>query len=122
MSVRPCAGALTTVQVQANGDLTVLLRAKASRKREGHSRAEIWENRPHMWSEGCCFSHPVHGRGERDPSACRPYPLNPPPGRPIQEWMSRFRPPGAAAAFVDNVLWGWLGVGVNIFIGLVIQR
>src|SRR5439155_16092384 len=29
---------------------------------------------------------------------------------------------GRGGRFVDNVLWGWLGVGVNIFIGLVIQR
>jgi O-antigen/teichoic acid export membrane protein len=29
---------------------------------------------------------------------------------------------GRGSRFVNNVLWGWLGVGVNIFIGLVIQR
>src|SRR5712691_12004849 len=31
-------------------------------------------------------------------------------------------PSGRGDRFVTNVLWGWLGVGVNIFIGLVIQR
>ncbi len=31
-------------------------------------------------------------------------------------------PSGRGDRFVTNVLWGWLGVGVNIFIGLFIQR
>jgi MoaA/NifB/PqqE/SkfB family radical SAM enzyme len=48
-------GALTTVQVQANGDLTVCYGQKPVGNVKVTPVREIWENRPHMWSEGCCF-------------------------------------------------------------------
>lgn len=49
-----CA-ALTTLQLQANGDVTVCSgAARVGNVRETPVRA-IWANRPHLWEGGCCL-------------------------------------------------------------------
>ena len=53
---RALCEALTNMQLQANGDMTVC----ESQKPVGNVTAapvrEIWESRPHFWSEGCCIA------------------------------------------------------------------
>ena len=50
-----CA-ALTNMQLQANGDMTIC----ESKKPIGNIRKtpvrELWESRPHLWAEDCCMA------------------------------------------------------------------
>ncbi len=48
-------GALTTMQMQANGDLTVCVGKPVVGNVKATPVRELWENRPHLWSDGCCF-------------------------------------------------------------------
>lgn len=49
--------ALTMLQIQANGDVTVCSARKAiGNVRSGPIRT-IWNQRPHWWDEGCCLEH-----------------------------------------------------------------
>jgi MoaA/NifB/PqqE/SkfB family radical SAM enzyme len=52
---RPSCAALTMLQLQANGDVTVC----ASQPPVGNIKATrvraIWEQRPHWWEGGCCM-------------------------------------------------------------------
>jgi MoaA/NifB/PqqE/SkfB family radical SAM enzyme len=48
-----CA-ALTTLQFQANGDVTVCTGAKPVGNVKEKPIREIWENRPKLWESGCC--------------------------------------------------------------------
>jgi hypothetical protein len=49
-----CA-ALTTLQIQANGDVTVCYGLKpVGNIKSGRIRA-IWETRPDVWNGGCCL-------------------------------------------------------------------
>jgi MoaA/NifB/PqqE/SkfB family radical SAM enzyme len=49
-----CA-ALTTMQLQANGDLTICESQKPIGNVKTAPVRQLWENRPHYWSEGCCL-------------------------------------------------------------------
>ncbi len=54
---KPFCSALTMLQIQANGDVTVCSARKAiGNVRSGPIRA-IWITRPHWWDEGCCLEH-----------------------------------------------------------------
>jgi MoaA/NifB/PqqE/SkfB family radical SAM enzyme len=54
---KPFCSALTMLQIQANGDVTVC----SARKPIGNVRSgpirTIWITRPHWWDEGCCLVH-----------------------------------------------------------------
>lgn len=52
---RFCA-ALTTLQFQANGDVTVCAAMPAVGNIKHQPIREIWEKRPRWWKEGCCIS------------------------------------------------------------------
>jgi len=52
-----CA-ALTMLQLQANGDVTVCAGLKPVGNIKAAPIRSIWENRPHVWEEGCCI--PLH--------------------------------------------------------------
>jgi MoaA/NifB/PqqE/SkfB family radical SAM enzyme len=47
--------ALTTLQLQANGDVTVCSNAPRVGNVKHKSIREIWEERPHYWESGCCL-------------------------------------------------------------------
>lgn len=49
-----CAG-LTTLQFQANGDVTICARMNPVGNVGVAPVREIWENRPRFWEEGCCI-------------------------------------------------------------------
>jgi MoaA/NifB/PqqE/SkfB family radical SAM enzyme len=49
-----CA-ALTNMQLQANGDMTICESQKPIGNVKTASVRQIWEGRPHYWSEGCCM-------------------------------------------------------------------
>ena len=51
---RSCA-ALTQMQFQANGDLTVCTGAPPVGNIKTTPVRELWKNRPHLWTEGCCL-------------------------------------------------------------------
>jgi hypothetical protein len=51
---RSCA-ALTNLQFQANGDVTVCTGAPAIGNVKTESVREIWKNRPRLWEHGCCL-------------------------------------------------------------------
>lgn len=47
--------ALTTLQLQSNGDVTVCTGVPPVGNFRDQPIREIWENRPHFWEEGCCL-------------------------------------------------------------------
>jgi MoaA/NifB/PqqE/SkfB family radical SAM enzyme len=49
-----CA-ALTMLQLQANGDVKICGRLDPIGNIRTTPIRKIWENRPHVWEEGCCF-------------------------------------------------------------------
>jgi len=51
---RSC-NALTTLQFQSNGDVTVCTGVPPVGNIREKSVREIWENRPHFWQQGCCL-------------------------------------------------------------------
>ncbi len=51
---RSC-NALTTLQLQSNGDVTVCTGVKPVGNFREKPIREIWENRPRFWEEGCCL-------------------------------------------------------------------
>jgi MoaA/NifB/PqqE/SkfB family radical SAM enzyme len=51
---RSCA-ALTNLQLQANGDVTVCTGAPAVGNVKTQPIREIWKNRPRLWEHGCCL-------------------------------------------------------------------
>ncbi len=53
-----CA-ALTTMQIQANGDVKVCFRAPAVGNIKTASIQTIWEGRPQFWRSGCCLHSSV---------------------------------------------------------------
>lgn len=50
----PCS-AVTTLQFQSNGDVTVCYGQKPVGNIKQLPIREIWENRPHWWESGCCL-------------------------------------------------------------------
>jgi MoaA/NifB/PqqE/SkfB family radical SAM enzyme len=52
---RLSCSALTTLQLQANGDVTVCTGAKPVGNVKLASLREIWEGRPRLWENGCCL-------------------------------------------------------------------
>jgi MoaA/NifB/PqqE/SkfB family radical SAM enzyme len=52
---RSC-NALTTLQLQSNGDVTVCTGVPPVGNFRERPIREIWENRPHFWESGCCIS------------------------------------------------------------------
>ena len=53
---RLLCSALTTLQVQANGDVTVCSGMPAIGSIKTASIRQIWEDRPRFWREGCCLT------------------------------------------------------------------
>lgn len=53
---RSC-NALTTLQLQANGDVTVCTGVAPVGNIREKSIREIWENRQRFWERGCCLEH-----------------------------------------------------------------
>lgn len=51
---RSCS-ALTQLQFQSNGDVTVCTGAPRVGNIKTQSIREIWKNRPHLWESGCCL-------------------------------------------------------------------
>ena len=51
---RSCA-ALTTLQLQSNGDVTVCTGVQPVGNFREKPIREIWEARPHFWEQGCCL-------------------------------------------------------------------
>lgn len=51
---RSCA-ALTNLQFQANGDVTICTGASVVGNIKETAIREIWETRPHLWESGCCL-------------------------------------------------------------------
>ena len=49
--------ALTTLQIQANGDVTVCPAMEPVGNIKVKPVREIWEERPHWWKAGCCLEH-----------------------------------------------------------------
>jgi MoaA/NifB/PqqE/SkfB family radical SAM enzyme len=47
--------ATTMLQLQSNGDVTLCAGLKPVGNIKTASIREIWENRPHVWEEGCCL-------------------------------------------------------------------
>jgi MoaA/NifB/PqqE/SkfB family radical SAM enzyme len=52
---RLSCSALTTLQLQANGDVRVCTGARPIGNIKQSSLREIWEGRPHFWERGCCL-------------------------------------------------------------------
>jgi len=52
---RSC-NALTTLQLQSNGDVTVCTGVPPVGNFREKPIRQIWENRPHFWESGCCIS------------------------------------------------------------------
>lgn len=52
---KPLCSALTMLQIQANGDVTVCTGQKPVGNIKTTPVREIWENRPHWWTSGCCL-------------------------------------------------------------------
>lgn len=52
---RALCAALTTLQFQANGDVTVCYGVPPVGNIKTAPIREIWRNRPHFWEEGCCL-------------------------------------------------------------------
>jgi MoaA/NifB/PqqE/SkfB family radical SAM enzyme len=71
--------ALTTLQVQANGEVTVCsARGAIGNIKEGSIR-DIWRNRPRWWEQGCCLEQRLlqncqvsNGHGPGDQAAATP--------------------------------------------------
>ena len=53
---RLLCSALTTLQMQANGDITVCNGMPAIGSIKTASIRQIWEHRPRFWREGCCLT------------------------------------------------------------------
>jgi MoaA/NifB/PqqE/SkfB family radical SAM enzyme len=53
---RALCAALTNLQLQANGDVTVCSGIKPVGNIKTLSIREIWERRPRVWEEGCCLT------------------------------------------------------------------
>lgn len=51
---RSCA-ALTNLQLQANGDVTICTGAPPVGNVKTQPIRKIWESRPHLWQSGCCL-------------------------------------------------------------------
>jgi MoaA/NifB/PqqE/SkfB family radical SAM enzyme len=51
---RPTCAALTTLQFQANGDVSVCTASRPVGNVKEKPIREIWENRPKLWESGCC--------------------------------------------------------------------
>ncbi len=66
---RPFCGALTTIQVQSNGDVTTCCSSPPVGNIKEAGIRSIWENRPRWWEQGCCmekrFSSAEKERAER---------------------------------------------------------
>ena len=67
---RSCA-ALTNLQLQANGDVTICTGAPVAGNVKTQSIREIWKGRPRLWEKGCCL--------ERRCSAAELHSLQPAP-------------------------------------------
>lgn len=52
---RAICAALTTLQFQSNGDVTVCTGLKPVGNVKNTGIREIWESRPRVWEEGCCL-------------------------------------------------------------------
>lgn len=52
---RPLCSALTMMQLQANGDVTVCTAQPPVRNIKTMPIREIWKNRPQWWKSGCCL-------------------------------------------------------------------
>jgi len=52
---RKLCDALTLLQLQANGDVTICPGIKPVGNIKAAPIREIWERRPHVWEEGCCM-------------------------------------------------------------------
>ncbi len=52
---RPLCGALTTIQVQSNGDVTTCCFYKPVGNIRQQPIREIWRSRPQWWESGCCM-------------------------------------------------------------------
>jgi MoaA/NifB/PqqE/SkfB family radical SAM enzyme len=52
---RALCAALTTLQFQANGDVTVCYGQKPVGNVKNSPIRQIWENRPRFWESGCCL-------------------------------------------------------------------
>jgi MoaA/NifB/PqqE/SkfB family radical SAM enzyme len=52
---KPLCGALTTIQVQSNGDVTTCCSRPPVGNIRQHSIREIWNSRPRWWESGCCM-------------------------------------------------------------------
>ncbi len=59
-----CA-ALTMLQLQANGDVTVCYGAPGVGNVKERSIRDIWEHRPRLWEQGCCLERRLTSR-EKD--------------------------------------------------------
>jgi MoaA/NifB/PqqE/SkfB family radical SAM enzyme len=53
---RPVCSALTTIQLQPNGDVITCYGKPAVGNIKTSPIREIWENRPRWWREGCCLN------------------------------------------------------------------
>jgi MoaA/NifB/PqqE/SkfB family radical SAM enzyme len=49
--------ALTTLQIQANGDVTVCVGRPPVGNIKASPIREIWRTRPRLWQEGCCLAN-----------------------------------------------------------------
>jgi len=54
---RRSCNALTTLQLQSNGDVTVCTGAAPVGNIREKSIRDIWETRPRLWERGCCLEH-----------------------------------------------------------------
>ncbi|MGE5568659.1 MAG: radical SAM protein [Rhodospirillales bacterium] len=52
---RPICSALTTLQIQANGEVKACVSADTIGNFRQASIRSIWENRPRWWEQGCCI-------------------------------------------------------------------
>lgn len=53
---KPICSALTTIQLQPNGDVVTCYGKPPAGNIKEASIREIWENRPRWWREGCCLN------------------------------------------------------------------
>jgi len=53
---QPSCSALTMMQIQANGDVTICCSQKPVGNIKSGPLREIWRNRPHWWESGCCLN------------------------------------------------------------------
>jgi MoaA/NifB/PqqE/SkfB family radical SAM enzyme len=53
--VRRSCAALTNLQFQANGNVTVCTGAPSIGNVKEQPIREIWKARPHLWEQGCCL-------------------------------------------------------------------